>query len=59
MPLGCLGFTWESDEDQITIIYQDEIGYETRKWGYWSTKNGIINLDFPTFVAYLNFIKSK
>lgn len=60
MDLGCLSFTWTSDDDQIFIKFQDEYGYETSKWSYWSTKNGITNLDFPTgFGPNLNFIKTR
>lgn len=60
MNLGCLSFTWTSDEDQVFIKFNDEYGYETSKWSYWAKKSGILNLDFPTgFGPNLNFIKTR
>ena len=59
MDLGCISFTWESDEDQITFHFKDEMGYDTQKWCYWAAKKGIVNLDFPTMSNYLNFIKTR
>ena len=59
MPLGCISFTWDSDNDQIFLHFKDEMGYNTNKWCYWASKKGIINLDFPTLTNYLNFIKTR
>jgi hypothetical protein len=59
MNLGCISFTWESDEDQVTFHFKDKNGYDTQKWSYWATKKGVINLDFPTFSNFLNFIKTR
>lgn len=60
MDLGCLSFTWTSDEDQVSFKFNDEYGYETYKWSYWAKKSGIVNLDFPTgFGPNLNFIKTR
>lgn len=60
MPLGSFSFTWTSDEDQVTIIYKDQYGYEDRKWCYWVNKNGAYSLEFPTIVGtYLSFIKTR
>ncbi len=60
MNLGCLSFTWTSDEDQVFITFKSQLGYEEKKWSYWSKKGGIINLDFPTGIGpKLNFIKVK
>jgi hypothetical protein len=60
MKLGSFSFTWTSDEDQVFIKFKDELGYETSKWAYWSKKNGVSNLDFPTgFGPNLNFIKTR
>lgn len=60
MNLGTFSFTWTSDDDQVFINYYSEYdGYETSKWSYWSKKNGVYILDFPTFGPYLNFIKTE
>ncbi len=60
MNLGCLSFTWTSDEDQVVITFKDQLGYEATKWCYWVKNVGIINLDFPTgFGPNLNFIKTR
>ena len=60
MNLGCLSFTWTSDENQVFIKFKDEYGYETSKWSYWAKNSGILNLDFPTgFGPNINFIRTK
>lgn len=59
LPLGCNSFAWESNDDQIIFRFKDEMGYDTQKWCYWANNRGIINLDFPTLLNYLNFIKTR
>jgi hypothetical protein len=56
LPLGRKNFTWRASNDQVTLTYKSDSGYNETKWLYWKEQNGAIILDLPTMSGpFINF----